>query len=94
MNNVQRFITSGFFRWGSQSLLGHMVMGALLFGLPLYLIQIYYAVVNQALTLNRFLLGVVVYLVAGAVFGVIMWFTLSRPLIKRKESKDRGSRPL
>lgn len=77
-----------FLEWASHSLLGHLVFFQIVFA-PLvgYLLFLDYS--DGELTVLRTAYIVALTAVAGAVVATLGWYTISRPLIARRNSDSR-----
>lgn len=77
-------LNNRFVEWCSFSLTGHFVLFELLIAAPLFVafsILLGYA---HAMTPQRELYLALACVVAGAAVGLITWFAITRPLIRRR----------
>jgi hypothetical protein len=78
-------IRNSFFKWCSSSLIGHLVLFEIAFGLPLLLVFSWQSYQEGTPTVGWAFWLVFVWAVCAAVGAVAFWFTLSVFLIKRRD---------
>jgi hypothetical protein len=84
MNMLKRVIASKFVTWGSRSLGGNIGMGVIFLGSTFFFMSAYNDYVQGSLTLARVLKHAGISGLAGAAWGVIVWYTCMQQLVKRK----------
>jgi hypothetical protein len=89
VNILKRAIMSKSFTWAARTLLGNIVLGVVCLGFPLGAIFAYYSHLQGILTSARYFQLITICGSTGAVFGVIIWSTLTRPLLKGRSSNTR-----
>lgn len=89
MNMLKRAIMSKTFTWAARTMLGNIVLGVVCLGFPLGVIFAYYSYLQGILTSARYLQVAIVCGLTGVVFGVIIWSTLTRPLLKNRSNSTR-----
>jgi hypothetical protein len=71
-----------------RSLLGHVVFAQLLWSAPFFFLVALPIIRQDGVpSFSRVLNAALAVVLAGAAWGVAMWFTVSRPLIARREQK-------
>ena len=78
-------VRNRFFRSASFSMVGNIVLAELLVAAPLLLLFTITFHFDGTLTLGWFFYMAFISAVAGAVLGLLVWFTVARPLIRRKQ---------
>jgi protein-S-isoprenylcysteine O-methyltransferase Ste14 len=78
-------LKNSFFKWGSASLKGHVVLLNVICAIPLLLVFLVIMRSQGTLTIASFLRMVVVCSVVATVGAVYFWYTFSLPQIKRRE---------
>jgi hypothetical protein len=76
-----------FFKWGSSSLKGHLVLFELFFSIPLLVTFLVSDYSDGTLTIGWAIWSVFVWAIAGAAVAVAFWFTVSSALIKNRRDK-------
>ena len=76
-----------FLKWASTSLPGNIVLLEIFTGVPLFFAFLYLNYSEGTLTVMWAVLIAIVSGLAAAVIGVLGWFTVAQPLIRRRESK-------
>jgi hypothetical protein len=77
-----------FFKWGSSSLIGHVVLFEVICAAPLLSFSIGTMYSEGTLTVLSTLYMAVVCSVLVAVGAALFWYTFSLPLIKRRGDKS------
>lgn len=80
-------VRNKFFKWGSSSLIGHVVLFETTCATPLFLFSIGAMYSEGTLTVVRALYMFVVCSALVAVGAALFWYTFSLPLIKRRGEK-------
>jgi peptidoglycan/LPS O-acetylase OafA/YrhL len=75
-------------RRASFSLAGHVALGEMAVGLPLTLLFLYQNYTQGTLTFQWALWVIFLGFVAGLIWAVIFWYTVSRPLIRRRRARS------
>lgn len=75
------------FKWGSFSLLGHIVLSEIFFATPLSLMFLYLNYREGALTASWALHIALYGAVLGIAFAVLLWYIVSLPLIKQRRDR-------
>lgn len=83
---------SQFLKWAARSPWGHQVLGQLAFGIPMTLLFLHLNYVEGTLTSDWAVHVVTIGIISGVVMGVLLWYTLTRPLIARIAAR-RNLRP-
>jgi hypothetical protein len=78
-----------FLKWASSSFFGHVVLCELLFSLPLALVFMDLNHADGKLTPSWAFYLVVVWALLGMVGAALVWFTISLPLLKRRQGGGR-----
>lgn len=78
---------SRFFKWGSSSLLGHIVLSEVFFTTPLSIMFFYSNYTEGELTVSWALYIAFMGALLGVVGAMLLWYLVSLPLIK-----ERGGR--
>jgi hypothetical protein len=76
-----------FFKWGSESLLGHIVLFEALCGTPLWSFGIATMYSDHTLTVAWALYITALCIVLVAIGAGLFWYTISLPLIKRRDKR-------
>jgi hypothetical protein len=76
----------------SSSLLGHIALIETLFSLPMFLYFLVQSYAEAELTVSWGIYLAVVWASFGVVGAALVWYSVSLPLIRRREG-DRHSRP-
>lgn len=77
-------LRSKFFRWGSTSLVGHLALFELMCGMPLFFISVATMYSDRLLTMASALYMAFVCSALVAVGAALLWYTFSKPLLKRR----------
>jgi hypothetical protein len=78
-------VRNRFFKWGSTSLIGHLVMFQLLCGLPLYAWGLATMRAEGTLTMGSALrIGVICATLVG-IGAALFWYSFSAPLIRSRK---------
>ena len=75
-------------KWLASSLLGHLVLGATMFGIPFTLLGLQLNFIEGTLTRSWALQGVLIGETAGLVSGAVFWFVIT-PGLNRKGQRRR-----
>jgi hypothetical protein len=76
-----------FLRWAGSSLVGHVVIYGLAGMIVLSSVALYLNYSEGTLTFTWGLYTIVVCTIAGVVVGVIGWYSITLPMIKRRDGK-------
>jgi hypothetical protein len=76
-----------FFKWASFSLLGHVALSEVIAALPFFLVMLFLNYSEGTLSLEWALWIFGVSVVMGVVGAVLIWYTISLPLIKRRNNE-------
>ena len=71
-------------KWAAHSLGGNMAGFAVFTGVPLLVAFSWLDYLDGTLTVTRFLFLALISISGGALVGVPVWFTILRPLVRRK----------
>ena len=74
-----------FLKWGSHSLIGHVVLFQLFWSVPMVILFWESNYSNGTLMIGRVLSGVFVASLCGLAVAILGWYTVSLPLIKRRK---------
>jgi hypothetical protein len=77
--------------WAASSLKGNLMAGLTLFGLTMTLLGIHLNFTEGTLTGNWALHCALYGELSGAFFGLLMWYTVIRPLVQRRAKKGPRS---
>lgn len=77
-------LKDGFLKWCSFSLLGHIVLFELAIAIPVFLGLSLLLAYLGTMTLRGELYTLTACVLGGATVGLLTWFAVTRPLIKRK----------
>lgn len=77
-----------FVKWASSSLVGHIVAAQIVFTLPISVMLLLSAHRQGLLTVSWACFVLLIGSICGACAGTLLWFTATRPLIKRIERGD------
>ena len=73
------------FKWGSSSLLGHVVVCEALFGVPMFLFALTSMHAENTLTISSALRLGILCAVMAAIIAVAFWYSISSNLTKRRK---------
>ena len=76
-----------FFKWASSSLLGHVALVEVFCSVPLCAVLLDSNYADGMLTVAWALWIVCISCLAGGVGAVLIWYTISLPLIKQRKDK-------
>jgi hypothetical protein len=76
-----------FLKWASSSMRGHIVLSQLFLSLPFFVVFVWLDVVDGRLTPIRVFYLAVIASVAGMIWAVLFWYTVSSPLIERRRKR-------
>jgi hypothetical protein len=76
-----------FFNWGSSSLVGHLTLFELTYGIPLFFFSVATMYSDHRLTMASALYMALVCSALVAVGAALFWYTFSKPLLKRRGTK-------
>ena len=71
--------------WASHSLIGHVVSSQVYFSLPLLILFLGTEYSDGTLSSISALYALFISSLAGLVFAILFWYTVSLPLIKRRK---------
>jgi hypothetical protein len=74
-----------FAKWASRSLWGHVVLAQLVFALPLWFFFMWARFDGSVRVL---LILTAICVLGGVCFAVILWYTMSAPLIRRMRNRE------
>ena len=79
------FFRNSFFKWGSSSLIGHIVLVETFSAIPIAIA--FLSVDDSALTVLRVLRVALIFGAYGIAAGAALWYTVSLPLMKRRSGR-------
>jgi hypothetical protein len=80
-------LRNGFFRWGSSSIIGHLVLFEVLAGIPLFLFALVTMYTQNTLTLGWALKIGLLCVVFVGIGAALFWYSISSPLIKNRNGR-------
>ena len=79
-----------FLGWASHSLIGHVVLAQIGFTIPMLFVFRDSLYVYGALHFGRVLYVLSLVVGSGVAWAVLFWYTVSRPLIRRRDAEISG----
>lgn len=73
------------FKWGSSSLWGHIVLFEIFLGVPMFVMALDLLARQGTLTASWILWAVFLDTNITALLAIIMWYTITKPLIRRRD---------
>lgn len=80
-----KLVRSSVVRWVARSLPGHIILFGLVWPGVANLLMMALSYSEGDLTVSGALHGFIVFILGGVILGLIVWFTVTRPLIRWKK---------
>ncbi len=74
-----------FFKWSSHCLIGHVVLSLIAWTIPMFFVFRDSMYIGGVMSLGRVLYLVSLVIGGGVIVATLFWFTVSRPLIRRRD---------
>ena len=76
-----------------QTLSGHIVFAQFYMSIPVFALLLWFEISDGRLTVLQAVYDAVLASVGGAAWGVLMWYTVSLPLIRKNKTDETVRRP-
>lgn len=79
----------GLSNWMFRTFKGNVAVGILYLGVPGSILASYFSYLEKILSLGRIFFVILVCCSAGAIFGMFLWISVSRPLLNSSKPNRR-----